>query len=114
MSRCLILDARCLEDFAEDIADPSDLRLDVVGDELLLLGELPEQALLVELQVSDFGLEVSVGAAELVDLVVQVAHPLFLGAVLEFEVIDGLVLSSEFGLELRDGLVLRAGGAHDA
>ena len=111
MSRCLILDARCLEDFAEDIADPSDLRLDVVGDELLLLGELPDQALLVELQVSDFGLEVSVGAAE---LLVEVVHPFCFGSVVEFEMIDGLVLSSEFGLELRDGLVLRAGGAHDA
>src|SRR6516162_426596 len=65
-----------------------------------------EHTLLFELQVSDFGLQVAVGDAELVDLVVEVVHPFGLGSVFEFEVIDGLVLSSEFGLELRDGLVL--------
>src|SRR6516164_846830 len=83
-----------VEDFAEDIARPSECRLDLVDDELLLVRELLEQALLVELQVSDFGLQVSVGDAELVDLVVEVVHPF------------GLVLCSDFGLELRDGLVL--------
>ena len=95
-----------VEDFAEDIARPSECRLDLVDDELLLVCELLEQALLVELQVSDFGLQVSVGDAELVDLVVEVVHPFGLVSVVEFEVIDGLVLCSDFGLELRDGLVL--------
>jgi len=95
-----------VEDFAEDIARPSECRLDLVDDELLLVRELLEQALLVELQVSDFGLQVSVGDAELVDLVVEVVHPFGLVSVVEFEVIDGLVLCSDFGLELRDGLVL--------
>jgi len=80
--------------------------LDLVDDELLLVRELLEQELLVELQVSDFGLQVSVGDAELVDLVVEVVHPFGLVSVVEFEVIDGLVLCSDFGLELRDGLVL--------
>ena len=36
----------------------------------------------------------------------EVVHPFGLVSVVEFEVIDGLVLSSEFGLQLRDGLVL--------
>jgi len=39
-------------------------------------------------------------------LVVEVVHPFGLVSVVEFEVIDGLVLCSDFGLELRDGLVL--------
>src|SRR6516225_2912502 len=54
----------------------------------------------VELEVSDLDLQVSIGDAELIDLLVQVAHVHALGPLLKLQLINGLILALEFAPEL--------------